>query len=300
MSEETGRSQVFELLPGDFRRCADRVRPGEYVAVGNWLWRRPPMQEFELYLLGGGSGRFRLGDHEYAATEGDLLLISPGTEVEVEKTGADNMVLRFCHFDFGLHGVGHIWQSWGALTHYLHHLASEGALAREGRLLLPAYLPLDPDPELLSAHDELMCLHSGRPWAGRAAVWGRLLLLLAELSRRFVARASALPAATDSTEERASRHVARAVRFVETHLGAEGLGLSDDHIGRLFREATGETVGAFILRRKVQTAKARLLSGNKSVKEIAAELGFSDARYFSRQFRKREGMSPAQFRSAQL
>jgi AraC-like DNA-binding protein len=303
MSELSPSGPVFELLPGDFG-WADRVRVSEYIATGEWLWQRPVRSDFEFWMLAGGTGRFRLDGFECAASEGDLLLITPGMEVEAERTGRDNMVLRGCHFEFGPHGIGHTWSSWKSLAHFLQHLAAEGSLAREGRLLLPACLPLEADSELLKAHDEMMRLSSEKPWGGRAAIYGRLLLLLSEISRRFVERAAALPLAEKSKDALASRHVVRAVGFIGSHLNdpisirevAEALEVSDDYLGRLFREATGETVGAFILRRKVETAKVGLLSGNKSVKEIAAELGFSDPRYFTRQFRKREGLSPAQFR----
>jgi AraC family transcriptional regulator, transcriptional activator of pobA len=296
---------VFELRPPDIG-WADRVRAGEHIASGPWFWTRPVSTDFEIWMLIGGSGRFILDGYEYLGSEGDIVLVTPGMKVQSERTGRGNMIIRFCHFDLGPHGLGHNWPSWKAVVHFLHHLAAEGSLASQGRLLLPACLPLDPDPQLLMAQQEMMRLTSEKPWGGRAAIYGRLLLLLSEISRKFVEQAAALPTEENSRDEQASRHVVRAVNFIGTHIHepisirevADALDLSDDYLGRLFREATGETVGEFILGRKLEIARAGLLSGSKSVKEISVELGFSDPRYFSRQFRKSEGLSPAKFRAS--
>ena len=309
MKEHAPTGRVYELRPGGPERSAGHIRAGEYIAAeADWRWQRPALPNFEFYLLAGGTGSFRFAGCEQAASEGDFLLIPPRAECEIARTGRGSMVLRYCHFDFGPHGLGHTWGSWDALAHFLHGIDAEGALARERRLLVPAYLPLDPDPDILGAHDEIMRLAAELPWAGRAALYGRLLLFLAEISRRFAERAALLPGRAGAEEARTSRHVARALRFINTHLSdpislrevSEALELNDDYLGRLFREATGETVGAYILRRKMATAKAGLLAGGKSVKEIAAGLGFADQRYFARQFRKSEGISPSKYLQARI
>ncbi|MNC67478.1 Arabinose operon regulatory protein [compost metagenome] len=40
-----------------------------------------------------------------------------------------------------------------------------------------------------------------------------------------------------------------------------------------------------------------LLSGTLTIDQVASSVGFNDALYFSRQFRKFSGMSPSEYRS---
>ena len=56
--------------------------------------------------------------------------------------------------------------------------------------------------------------------------------------------------------------------------------------------------GKFGLRTKdtIDKAKNILLQPNKSISEVAYELGFEYPQYFSRLFKKKEGISPTEYR----
>ena len=49
----------------------------------------------------------------------------------------------------------------------------------------------------------------------------------------------------------------------------------------------------YINRMKISQAKAKLASGLMSVGEVAESLGYSDASYFSRYYKKLTGKSPS-------
>jgi AraC-like DNA-binding protein len=49
-------------------------------------------------------------------------------------------------------------------------------------------------------------------------------------------------------------------------------------------------------RYRVNQAKSLLKDSQKTIMEIALEVGFSDSGYFSRVFHRETGMSPEQFR----
>ncbi|CAE6823917.1 MAG: helix-turn-helix domain-containing protein [Paraburkholderia sp.] len=61
--------------------------------------------------------------------------------------------------------------------------------------------------------------------------------------------------------------------------------------------ATGQSPTKMIHARIVTEAKRNLIFGEMSVEQIAFGLGFSDAAYFTRFFRKEVGEAPSQFRS---
>ena len=74
---------------------------------------------------------------------------------------------------------------------------------------------------------------------------------------------------------------------------AERCHLSRSCFARLFREYTGMPPLEYINRMKISQAKAKLASGLMSVGEVAESLGYSDASYFSRYYKKLTGKSPS-------
>lgn len=65
---------------------------------------------------------------------------------------------------------------------------------------------------------------------------------------------------------------------------------------RTFKRENGSTVLAYLNRYRIATAKQRLAEPSTSIKEIALSCGFDDISYFSRVFRKFEGVPPTVYR----
>jgi len=51
--------------------------------------------------------------------------------------------------------------------------------------------------------------------------------------------------------------------------------MSEEHLARIFRKVTGQTVFDYLLTVRLENAKTRLINSNKTLTEIAAETGFS-------------------------
>jgi YesN/AraC family two-component response regulator len=73
--------------------------------------------------------------------------------------------------------------------------------------------------------------------------------------------------------------------------------LSPTYLSRAFKEITGYSIIEFFNKMKMDKAKEMILEGNKKIKEVAGALGFTDEFYFSRIFKKTEGLSPSEFYS---
>ena len=71
--------------------------------------------------------------------------------------------------------------------------------------------------------------------------------------------------------------------------------ISETYFRRLFKEAFGTSPVAFIRALRIDTATSLLESGDFSVSEAASAVGFADAKYFSREFRRAKGISPASY-----
>lgn len=78
---------------------------------------------------------------------------------------------------------------------------------------------------------------------------------------------------------------------------ADVSGCSASHLSNIFRISTGHSPIDYFNQLKIQKACQELYSGNKLIKEIALELGYSDQYYFSRLFSNVMGLSPSQYKN---
>jgi AraC-like DNA-binding protein len=81
---------------------------------------------------------------------------------------------------------------------------------------------------------------------------------------------------------------------------AENLNLSANYFSDLLKSETGKTAQEHIHYHLLDRAKTLLQSTNKTINEIACELGFEYPQNFSKLFKKKEGLSPKDFRNATI
>lgn len=72
--------------------------------------------------------------------------------------------------------------------------------------------------------------------------------------------------------------------------------LSEFHFARMFKASFGCTPHQYVLTRRIELAKQLLSLSAHPLAEIAASCGFSSQQHLSQQFKKRVGVTPAQFR----
>jgi AraC family transcriptional activator of pobA len=77
---------------------------------------------------------------------------------------------------------------------------------------------------------------------------------------------------------------------------ASALHVTPNHLNKSVRNVTGKSAMQWIMDAIVLEAKVLLYQTNLAVSEIALELGISDQSYFSRLFKKQEGVTPLEFR----
>lgn len=76
----------------------------------------------------------------------------------------------------------------------------------------------------------------------------------------------------------------------------EKTGLNYFSLSKLFSAAEGITINKFIILQKIERIKEYLIYDEKSLGEIAFELGYSSVAHVSAQFKKETGFSPTEFR----
>jgi AraC family transcriptional regulator len=77
---------------------------------------------------------------------------------------------------------------------------------------------------------------------------------------------------------------------------AQSVGLSTAHFARMFRKSTGETPHQFVLRQRIERAKAMLRAPNARVLDVAVACGFKTQQHFAQVFRDVWGVSPTDYR----
>ncbi|MDH5826892.1 helix-turn-helix domain-containing protein [Sphingobacterium faecium] len=75
------------------------------------------------------------------------------------------------------------------------------------------------------------------------------------------------------------------------------LNLSANYFGDLIKSETGITAQEYIQTKVIDLAKQRIFDHDKSISQIAYELGFSYPQHFTRLFKQKVGMSPTEYRT---
>ena len=142
-----------------------------------------------------------------------------------------------------------------------------------------------------------------------AAVRGSSELSVEEAALLLSGRFAGLASGRASVAEPGARERRRAVSaalFIEENcdreidlasLAGRG-GLSPFHFLRVFAKVLGVTPHQYLLRARLKRAARLLAAGDRSVTDVALDVGFADLSNFVRTFRRAAGVPPQAFRKA--
>lgn len=126
------------------------------------------------------------------------------------------------------------------------------------------------------------------------AVGGLVLELLASAARREDSRRSKQPPAW-LRRVRECLH-ASFLDPVDIVALAEIAGVHPAHLSRAFREHTGQPVGAYVRRLRIDWAANELARSDSPLSDIALRAGFADQSHFTRAFKRQTGLTPGRYR----
>lgn len=182
------------------------------------------------------------------------------------------------------------------------HLTGTGLAAYAGMARLPrngGVKRLGLQEDLIDRFHALAALHHpGYDDARLLSLQGEALAILGAIGRLTGGRAAltssahGLRAAMDLMDE--TLHLP-----FDLARYARAAGLSESYFTRTFRRACGKPPIDHFLEEKMHRACLLLSFSDSSIKDIATGLGYHDALYFSRVFKKRRGVSPETYRANQ-
>ncbi|WP_202916293.1 helix-turn-helix transcriptional regulator [Paenibacillus mesophilus] len=90
--------------------------------------------------------------------------------------------------------------------------------------------------------------------------------------------------------------------YTDAGLSSEGiadtLGVSRSYLSRYFKDQTGIPLMQYVDGIRMTKAKELLIRTDLKIKEIVEQVGLTDPNNFFRKFKKREGVTPLEYRSA--
>ncbi|MDO4294258.1 MAG: response regulator [Eubacteriales bacterium] len=110
-----------------------------------------------------------------------------------------------------------------------------------------------------------------------------------------------LPEATDPRVRRIMEQIDREYTQ-KLSLGelADSCHLSIGHLSSLIRRETGMSFSEYVTKKRMEDAKGLLCKPELSVEEIAQSVGYQDYFYFTKAFKKYEGVSPSVYRKGHI
>ncbi len=245
----------------------------EFAGEDEWVFGcyrfRERSDTFSVEFVKEGRFRFRQNREEFIAGPGDLFLVQPGRDSEI----ICDLDPRATKRAFSLSGM------------LLSELLESLGLARASFLRPSAPETLD---RWLDEGDDLLRERPADLAARSAGLACRVLALLAVDFRQ------------DPYPE-SLREVLRYLdRNLERPLSVESLAqefrLSPATLHRLFRTCLNSSPINYLIGRRMDVAKRLLLTTADPVKEVAFQVGYANALYFSSEFRRLVGESPREFR----
>lgn len=238
----------------------------------------------------------RYGRNYYDYQEGTLVFIAPGQVVSIEEDGTDyvpSATALLFHPDL-LRGtsLGNHIKDYTFFSYDVHealHLSEE-----EKQIVLECFRKID--YEIKRSIDK----HSKKLIVSNIELF--LNYCVRFYDRQFLTRDHANTGVIEKFDRLLNEYFKSEKPLTDgvPSVGyfAEQLHLSANYFGDLIKKETGKSALEHIQAKLIDVAKEKIFQYNKSVSEIAYELGFKYPNHFSRFFKKQVGYSPNDYRNS--
>ncbi|MGF6856416.1 helix-turn-helix domain-containing protein [Paraburkholderia sp. CI3] len=192
--------------------------------------------------------------------------------------------------------------------------AAQRALESISKAVSPGLVPVLQRPALIPVRPSvgertLMPLFGLLEQEFRGSARGHIAAGMSLMIALFVQVARLTDAASSAgatVNDRRAAQIKRLRELIATHVRehlpidfyAEKLGVTAAQLGRICREELGHSPLSLVNDQLIREAQRDLVYSGSSIKQIAHALGFEDAAYFSRYFRKLTGVTPKEFQAA--
>ncbi|WP_207858027.1 AraC family transcriptional regulator [Lucifera butyrica] len=246
----------------------------------------------EFIFVHQGTGQATIGQSIYQYGPGTLMYFQP---FQIHRVKADfaakNHYVR-SKFLFDPYLIDHYLSGFGSLQRFFRYLW-QGQLEHQ-LLSIP-----DSPPEL----ETLFELYSRQQNSNASGPED--FALFAATFFRFIERR--WDQCKQTGQSALSRHISYAeeiIQWINSHFReefnlpelAQQLHLSTYHVSHLFKKATGGSITEYLIFRRLREACMLLKTTSLPIQEISYSIGITNISYFCKLFKRKFGMTPAQYR----
>lgn len=266
----------------DYKTRPDRlIFPSIRLCQPEWYeegsFRPRAWERAALFTIERGQVTLSIDGHLYSAEAGDRFWIAPGSEIGAR--WADE--LRCSLLLFSCRRMERFGGQWLAVE---AELPSSGRLKQgEGRRARIPGMASEPPPR-----ERLELRHALHRWLSHYLAQHSKEQAAERTKERNPGHSGAL-SGIGPVLDYMSEHYARELGVSEM---AALAGMSVNHFIRTFKSKTGRTPTQYLLHLRMWKARQLLFSTDK-IKTVARSVGYRDEHYFSRAFKKAEGIAPA-------
>ncbi len=262
--------------------------------------RRDPQEPFgihahefsEIVIITGGEGLHVTGEDSWQLSTGDVFVIGgsrPHDYLNMDRLRLINVLFDQAELAMrlrdlpslpGYHAMFHLEPAWRKR----HQFNSRLRVSTE---------EMDEICDLIDKLESELCRReSGFQFVATAV----FMQLVGHLSRCY--------GRTKNADSQSLLRIAETISHIETHFTepvqlddlVDISGMSRRSFLRAFESALGCTPIAHLIQLRINRASVLLTTTDRSITDIAYDVGFNDSNYFSRQFRKSLGVTPRDFR----
>jgi AraC-like DNA-binding protein len=278
-------------LAADFPFAIKRLRFAAALPPTPLTWHT----YLEIFLLLSSRCRIQMGDSVADLEQGDVLLVNNRKlhrVAEFPGPSAEAVIIRF-QPDIALGVVSSATDHLLFLPFYHQEEGAPHILRRGEPASRAVYAALEP---LFGCYTE-----AESPY-GRTGTRAYFLELLHHLARHF--RAAENLAEKFARQQTKTNRLRKLFEYIGQNYAAKIsladaaaiAGLSMPRFNFVFKKATGMTLVAYLTQVRLAQAAHLLGTTDRSIAEIADQVGFADQSYFDRRFRRHFGRTPRSFR----
>lgn len=242
-----------------------------------------------IYIL-SGSCTYTIDGESYAVKKGDLIICNPG--VYHGKTFLPNEEVS--EFQVGFHQL------------HIQHLPKECLIAPDAS---PVFQLNQYDQDFYQVYQEMMLdqekKEPGSNLTLKLLVMKLIVIILKE-TYPYIPKEDMEFCHFESYDK--STIASTLMNYLNTNYMqkisldkmSKNMYLSPSYVSKVFKEETGETLIQYLTKLRLEKAIELLEEDRLSIKEIAQHVGYDDAYYFSRLFKRHYGYPPSQYKTKLL